>query len=1149
MDDLTRQSPLAPALPSNKSGLTRWARLHGAARALAISRAVEASRGFCLVVCADSQSAAQLDAEIPFFAPDLPKFHLPDWETLPYDRFSPYQDIISDRIATLSALPTLRRGVLIVSIASLLHRLPPRQWLQGQSFLLSTGQTLDRDAFRRQLMEAGYRSVPQVMDHGDFAIRGSLIDVFPMGEDAPFRIDLFGDDIEALRRFDTETQRSTEAIESIRILPAREVPMSAEGIATFRRNWRLAFEGRPTASSVFEDISDGLAPPGIEYYLPLFYDDVSTLFDYLPKDSLVIIDGAAEPAAASFLRAVDERYEQLRHDIERPLLPPARLFLSAPELELAFARYACIEIEPEEWAERAKAFTFATKPGTRLPIDSRARTPLLAVEEFLTRHTGRVLFVAESNGRRETLIELFRAQGLALKSLQNWAEFESGDASVGLTVGPLADGVEITSPALTIVTESQLFGERASQRRRRRRSNVDQDAVVRNLAELRIGAAVVHEQYGVGRYLGLEVLSMGDFSNEFIKLEYADDAKLYVPVSSLALISRYTGIDPDRAPLHKLGSGQWDKARRKAAERIRDVAAELLEIHARRAARKGHAFELDREGYLAFEQGFPFEETPDQLAAIEAVSEDMQKSQPMDRLVCGDVGFGKTEVAMRAAWIAVSGGRQVAVLVPTTLLAQQHYQSFRDRFADWPVRIGQLSRFRDSGEMRTALAELAEGTLDIVVGTHKLLGREVRFKNLGLVIIDEEHRFGVRQKEQFKALRSEVDILTLTATPIPRTLNMALSGMRELSVIATAPSKRLAVQTFVQEWSDEIIREALMRELSRGGQVYFVYNDVETIEKMANELAALVPQARVQFAHGQMREKALEQVMLDFYHRRCNVLVCTTIIETGIDVPNANTMIIYRADRFGLAQLYQLRGRVGRSHHRAYAYLIVPHRKAMTPDALKRLEAIESLEELGIGFTLATHDMEIRGAGEILGDDQSGQIQEIGFGLYSELLNRAVSALKAGRQPDLEALTSRGCEADLHLPALLPEDYLPDVHARLVLYKRIATAADDHELLLLKEELIDRLGPCTQAVHNLFRLSSLKLRADALGIKRLDFSRQGGLLEFRPKPEVDPVKVIKLIQTDRHYRLDGQDKLRLRKDLPEDEMRFKELESVLERLT
>ena len=1148
MDDLSRQSPLQPMLPPLKPGLTRWSRLYGAARALAIARSVEASGGFALVVCADSQSAAQLDAEIPFFAPDLPKYHLPDWETLPYDRFSPYQDIISDRIATLSSLPSLRRGILIVSMASLLHRLPPRTWLQGQSFLLTTGQTLDRDAFRRQLQEAGYRSVPQVMDHGDFAIRGSLVDVFPMGEDAPFRIDLFGDEIEALRRFDPETQRSTEAIEKIRILPAREVPLSAEGISTFRRNWRLAFEGKPTASPVFEDISDGMAPAGIEYYLPLFFDGVSTLFDYLPANSLVMLDGAASEAGESFRRTVDERYEQLRHDVERPLLPPARLFLDAAELAQALAGYARIQLDPPEWDERARAVVFGTQPGARLPIDSRARTPLLAVDEFLTRHSGRVLFVAESNGRRETMIELFRAHGLPLKPVQDWAEFVAGDATVALTVGPLAEGVEIAEPLLTIVTESQLFGERAAQRRRRRRSTVDQDAVVRNLAELRIGAAVVHEQYGVGRYLGLEVLAMGDVSNEFIKLEYADGDKLYVPVSSLALISRYTGMDPDRAPLHKLGSGQWDKARRKAAERIRDVAAELLEIHARRAARRGHAFDLDREGYLAFEQGFPFEETPDQLAAIEAVTADMQKPQPMDRLICGDVGFGKTEVAMRAAWIAVSGGRQVAVLVPTTLLAQQHYQTFRDRFADWPVRIGQLSRFRDSGEMRSTLAELAAGTVDIVVGTHKLLGREVQFKNLGLVIIDEEHRFGVRQKEQFKALRAEVDILTLTATPIPRTLNMALSGTRELSVIATAPSKRLAVQTFIHEWSDELIREALMRELARGGQVYFVYNDVDTIEKIAGELAALVPQARVRHAHGQMREKELEQVMLDFYHRRCNVLVCTTIIETGIDVPNANTMIIYRADRFGLAQLYQLRGRVGRSHHRAYAYLIVPPRKSMTADAVKRLEAIESLEDLGIGFTLATHDMEIRGAGEILGEDQSGQIQEIGFGLYSELLNRAVSALKSGRQPDLESLSARACEADLHLPALLPEDYLPDVHARLVLYKRIATAADDHELQLLKEELVDRLGPCTQPVHNLFRQTSLKLRADALGMRRVDISRQGGLFEFRPQAEVEPLKVIKLIQSDRHYRLDGQDKLRLRKDLADDEARFRELESLLERL-
>ncbi len=1148
MDDLARLSPLSPALPAGKPGLTRWSRLHGAARTLTIARTVEATRGFCLVICADSQSAAQLDAEIPFFAPDLPKYHLPEWETLPYDRFSPYQDIISERIATLSALPGLKHGVLIVSMASLLHRLPPRQWLQGQSFVLSTGQTLDRDAFRRQLTESGYRSVPQVMDHGDFAIRGSLIDVFPMGEDSPFRIDLFGDDIEALRRFDTETQRSTETIDAVRILPAREVPLSAEGIATFRRNWRLAIEGRPTASPLFEDVSDGNAPAGIEYYLPLFFDSVSTLFDYLPAQSLVIVDGAADSAVESFLRSVADRYEQLRHDIERPLLPPERLFLDSHELEANLGRLTRIQIDAEDWSERAQGQVFATQPGARLPIDARARTPLFAVAEYLSRHPGRVLFVAESNGRRETLIELFRAHDLAIKPVQGWAEFERGDARVALTVGPLAEGVEITSPQLSIVTESQLFGERAAQRRRRRRTNIDQDAVVRNLAELHIGAAVVHEQYGVGRYLGLEVLPMGEVSNEFIKLEYADGDKLYVPVSSLAFISRYTGMDPDNAPLHKLGSGQWDKARRRAAERIRDVAAELLEIHARRAARVGHAFTLDREAFLAFEQGFPFEETPDQLAAIEAVAEDMQRPLPMDRLICGDVGFGKTEVAMRAAFIAVNGGRQVAVLVPTTLLAQQHYQTFRDRFADWPVHIGQLSRFRDSGEMRTTLAELAEGKVDIVIGTHKLLGRDVHFKDLGLVIIDEEHRFGVRQKEQFKSLRAEVDILTLTATPIPRTLNLALSGTRELSVIATPPSRRLAVQTFIQEWSDELIREAVLRELSRGGQVYFVYNDVETIEKISNELVALVPQARVRFAHGQMREKELEQVMLDFYHRRCNVLVCTTIIETGIDVPNANTMIIYRADRFGLAQLYQLRGRVGRSHHRAYAYLIAPHRKAMTADAAKRLEALEALEDLGIGFTLATHDMEIRGAGEILGEGQSGQIQAIGFGLYSELLNRAVSALKLGEKPDLETLVTRNCEADLHLPALLPEDYLPDVHSRLVLYKRIATATDATDLLHLKEELIDRLGTCTQPVHNLFRLTALKQRANALGIKRVDLSRQGGVFEFRAKAEVDPLRVIKLIQSNRHYRLDGQDKLRLREELPDDEARFKALEALLERL-
>jgi len=1143
-----RVSPLSPVLPTRAASATRWCRLHGAARALAIARAAEAHRGFCLVLCTDSLHAAQLDAELPFFAPELTQYHLPDWETLPYDRFSPYQDIISERLATLAALPTLSRGVLIMSVTSLLHRLPPRQWLQAQSFVLKSGDVLDREGFRRRLQEGGYRSVPQVMDHGDFAIRGSLIDVFPMGAEQPFRIDLFGEEIEALRHFDPETQLSSATVDSLRILPGREVPLTADAIANFRRNWRLAFEGRPTKSPVYEDISDGVAPAGIEYYLPLFYDSVSSVFDYLPADSLVIVDGDIDETAAAFRRSVDERYEQLRHDIERPILPPERLFLAAGEVEAELGRRTRVRLDPETWEERAKSEVFGTRPGPRLPIDSRAKQPLFAVTEFLSRYDGRVLFLAESTGRRETMLELFRANGVQLPQVASWAEFEAGEQRVALAVAPLAEGVEIESPKLALVTELQLFGERASQRRRRRRSNVDQEAVVRNLAELRVGAPVVHEMHGIGRYLGLEVLQVGDVANEFIKLEYADGDKLYVPVSALALIGRYTGIDPDRAPLHKLGSGQWDKAKRKAAERIRDVAAELLEIHARRAARKGHAFAIEREAYRAFEQGFPFEETPDQLGAIEAVIEDMQKPQPMDRLVCGDVGFGKTEVAMRAAFIAVNGGRQVAVLVPTTLLAQQHYQTFRDRFADWPVRIAQLSRFRESGEVKETLKGLEAGTVDIVIGTHKLLGREVKFKDLGLVIIDEEHRFGVRQKEQFKALRSEVDLLTLTATPIPRTLNMALSGTRELSVIATAPSKRLAVQTFLYEWSDELLREAILRELARGGQVYFVHNEVENIQQVAQAVAELVPSARVRFAHGQMREKELEQVMLDFYHRRCNVLVCTTIIETGIDVPNANTMIINRADRYGLAQLYQLRGRVGRSHHRAYAYLIVPSRKAMTADAIKRLEAIEALEDLGVGFTLATHDMEIRGAGEILGEDQSGQIQEIGFGLYADLLNRAVAALKSGKQPDFEAISARACELDLHVPALLPEDYLPDVHARLVLYKRIAGAGSDEDLTLLKEELIDRLGPCGPAVDNLFRVTGLRLQADALGIKRIDFTRQGGVVEFRPQPNVEPIKVIRLIQSTPHYRLEGQDKLRLRKDLPDEAARFTELDTLLERL-
>jgi transcription-repair coupling factor (superfamily II helicase) len=1148
MDDSVRLSPMTPTPPARGEALRYWTQLFGAGRSLAIAEAVRRHPGLTVLVCPDSAAAVQYDAELPFFAPELKVLHLPDWETLPYDRFSPFQDIISDRIATLSRLAQYRQGCLIISVGTLLHRLPPRQWLLGQSFLLRTGERLEREAFRLRLQEAGYRHTSQVMDHGDFALRGSIIDVFPMGAPQPFRIDLFDEDIESLRLFDVETQRSSTQVDKIELLPAREVPLTPQAIATFKRNWRLSFEGRPAASPLFEDVSNGLAPAGIEYYLPLFFESVSTLFDYLPADTLFLLDGMVSRGAEAFMQTVEDRYEQLRHDIERPLLPPPKLFLNWPEIMERLAAYPRIALGGEEWLDRAHGQRFGTRPAIRLPIDVRAREPLGAVTNYLERYAGRVLIVAESTGRRETIAELFSRHGLPLKPQGSWDEFLHGDAQLGLAVAPLAEGVEIEDPAIAIITETQLFGERAAQRRRRRRTNVDQEAVVRNLAELHVGAPVVHELHGIGRYLGLEVLTAGDTANEYIKLEYADGDKLYIPVSSLGLISRYTGIDPEHAPLHKLGSGQWDKARRRAAERIRDVAVELLEIHARRAARIGHSFKLERDAYLSFVEGFPFEETADQSAAIEAVIADMQRPQPMDRLICGDVGFGKTEVAMRAAFVAVSDGRQVAVLVPTTLLAQQHYQTFRDRFADWPVKIEQLSRFSDAQATRVARAGLADGTADIVIGTHKLLSRDLKFKNLGLVIIDEEHRFGVRQKEQLKALRTEVDILTLTATPIPRTLNMALSGTRELSVIATAPSKRLAIKTFIYEWSDELVREAVLREIARGGQVYFVHNEVETIEKLTATIAALVPEARVQYAHGQLRERDLEQVMLDFYHRRCNVLVCTTIIETGIDVPSANTMIINRADKFGLAQLYQLRGRVGRSHHRAYAYLIVPPRKAMTADAVKRLEAMEAMEDLGVGFTLATHDMEIRGAGEILGEEQSGQIQEIGFGLYTDLLNRAVAALKAGRQPNLEDQEPRGTEVELHIPALLPEDYLPDVHARLILYKRIASAPDEQDLEGLKKEVIDRFGEFREPIHNLFRVTGLKLVAARLGIKRIDFGRQGGLVEFRAQPAVDPAKVIKLIQSGSKYRLEGQDRLRLRADMPDAASRFLEIEKMLRSL-
>lgn len=1121
---------------------------HGCARAIAAVELARRRTGVTVVVTPDLLSAETLRAELAVFAGELPVVMLPDWETLPYDHFSPYQDIISDRLAVLSSLPELNSGLVVVALPTLMQRLPDRRWLLGNSLNLAVGQTLDRDAFVRRLVDGGYQSVSQVTEHGEFALRGAIIDVFPMGHEQPLRIDLFDDDVEELKRFDPETQRTEDRVEAIDILPARELPLTPKDRSAFQRRWFARFPDSESGVAVLDDVMNGLLPAGIEYYLPLFFDATDTFFDYLAGDALIVWTDAAPEHAAEVWSGIRERYEQLRHDLARPILAPEEIALDPGELETRLNAHPCIAISG--LSTDGAGVSLGTRAPLELPIDPRAEDPLAGVRRHLASAAGRVLFVVESKGRRETVTELFRTHGIALANVPSWQAFLETDASPALLVAPLVTGAELTAPALSIVAETQLFGDRAAQKRRRRRTKVDSEAIIRNLVELEQGAPVVHEEHGIGRYRGLTKLAVGEIENEYIELEYADGDRLYVPVATLHLLSRYSGLDAERAPLHKLGSGQWEKARRKAAQKVRDVAAELLDVYARREARKGHAFDVAADAERAFAEGFPFEETPDQESAIEAVTTDMKSPRPMDRLICGDAGFGKTEVAMRAAHIAVSDGRQVAVLVPTTLLAQQHYQTFADRFADWPVRVASLSRFRSGGETERILAGLEDGTVDIVVGTHKLLGASVKFKRLGLLIIDEEHRFGVRQKEKIKALKSDVDVLTLTATPIPRTLNMALSGTRDISIIATPPSRRQAVKTFVREWRDDLVAEAIYREIARGGQVFFLHNEVETIAETAEKIEALVPEARVRVGHGQLREKDLERIMLDFYHRRFNVLVCTTIIETGIDIPTANTIIINRADRFGLAQLYQLRGRVGRSHHRAYAYLIVPHVKAMTADAVKRLEAIESLEELGVGFTLATHDLEIRGAGEILGDDQSGHVQEIGFGLYSELLNRAVKALKSGEEPNLDRPIGEAGEIDLKVPALFPDDYLPDVRNRLILYKRIAGASDLDELSTLKEEVVDRFGDLPTPAHNLFRLAQLKLKVLPLGILRVDLGPSGGRIQFAADADLDPTTVVSLVQNnDPEYRFDGPEKIRIRKDLSEPEARFEEVEQMVQLLT
>jgi len=1138
-------SPLDPPVPTLHQERQQWGRLHGAAASLAIASLARTAPGIVLVIARDVQHAAILEQELAFFlaGSDKPILTLPDWETLAYDVFSPLPELVSQRLSTLYRLPQVKSGILVAPVSSLLLRLPPREYIEARTLLVDVGDRLSITETRRRLEAAGYQCVSQVMGHGEFAVRGALLDIFPMGQDVPYRIDLFDDEVESIRTFDPESQRSLEKVPAIRLLPAREFPLDEAGITRFRQAFRTVFEGDPQRSPLYREVSAGHAPGGIEYYLPLFFEHSESLFDYLPGERLTLYFAGVREQSQNFLAQVAERYEQRRHDIERPLLPPERIYLGEAELVGRLNEGSAIVVQSEELADRRRGFASAHNFGTReepqIALQARAHNPAEALQDFLANRPRRVLFVAESPGRRELLLESLANYRIRPQLVASWAEFYAGHEQLALTTAPLEQGLWLEQPDLAVVTETQLYGERVRQERRRRRSDVDPEQIIRNLTELHPGAPVVHEQHGVGRYLGLQTMTVAGTETEFVTLEYASGDKLYVPVSSLHLISRYSGASPESAPQHRLGGDQWERIKRKAAEQIRDVAAELLDIYSRRALREGRSFPDPGEDYEAFAASFPFEETPDQLQAIDNVRRDMLSKQAMDRLICGDVGFGKTEVAMRAGFVASHGGAQVAVLVPTTLLAQQHFNNFSDRFADWPIRVESLSRFRSAKEQARITEGLASGTVDIVIGTHKLLDPGIRFKNLGLVIIDEEHRFGVRHKERLKALRSEVDILTLTATPIPRTLNMAMSGMRDLSIIATPPAQRHPIKTFVSPWNDALIAEACLREIKRGGQVYFLHNEVDSIENMADRVTGLVPEARVNVAHGQMRERDLEQVMRDFYHHRFNILVCTTIIESGIDIPTANTIVINRADKLGLAQLHQLRGRVGRSHHRAYAYMITPPPKSLTTDAKKRLEAIESLEDLGAGFTLATHDLEIRGAGELLGEEQSGRIQEIGFTLYTELLERAVRALKSGRQPELlEPLTQAG-EVDLQISALLPSDYLPDVHTRLVLYKRIASAESRGELKELQVEMIDRFGLLPEAAKNLFTLSEIRLRAAALGVRKIESGPSGGRILFGAQPKVDPGRLVQLLQSrPRELRLEGADKIRFVAELADPKRRI-----------
>jgi transcription-repair coupling factor (superfamily II helicase) len=1121
----------------------------GSADALLLARFAReqaAQKKLTAIITAEPADTQRLEAELPFFAPELRIAVFPDWETLPYDTFSPHQDLISERLATLWRIRQGEVDVVLLPASTALVRLAPPSFLAAYTFNFRQKERLNEAALKAQLSLAGYTHVTQVVSPGEYAVRGGLIDLFPMGSPVPYRVDLFGDEVDSIRTFDPDTQRSLYPVPEVRLLPGREFPMDEDARNAFRARWRERVEGDPTKVRLYKDIGTGLATAGIEYYLPLFFDATATIFDYLGESATLGLHGEIDEALKRFWADTRERHRFLQHDRERPILPPEDLFLKPEDffaLCNAHAQLALRGTDETAWA----------RPLPDLSVDRGAPEPLQRLKTQVSTTQYRVLIVAETEGRRESLLELLRDSRIEPPSVATLAEFAAGDAHFAIAVAPLAQGFFWFEPAagttIQFVTETELFATSPTARRRRKQEQVsDVNALIKDLSELKVGDPVVHANHGIGRYVGLMNIDLGDGPSEFLHLEYADKATLYVPVAQLHLIARYTGVSADEAPLHRLGSGQWDKARRKAAEQVRDTAAELLNLYARRAAREGFAFRFSPHDYEAFAASFGFEETPDQQAAIHAVIQDMVSPQPMDRLICGDVGFGKTEVALRAAFIAVTGGKQVAILAPTTLLAEQHFQNIADRFGKWPVKVAEISRFRSSKEVKATLEGLADGTVDIVVGTHALIGDKVKFKRLGLLVIDEEHRFGVRHKEALKAMRAEVDVLTLTATPIPRTLGMALEGLRDLSVIATAPQRRLAIKTFVRTESSGTIREAVLRELKRGGQVYFLHNEVETIQARHDKLAELLPEARIAVAHGQMPERELERVMRDFVAQRYNLLLCSTIIETGIDVPSANTIVMSRADKFGLAQLHQLRGRVGRSHHQAYAYLMVPDVEGLTKAAAMRLEAIQSMEELGSGFYLAMHDLEIRGAGEVLGDNQSGNMMEVGFQLYNEMLAEAVRSLKAGIEPDLLSPLSATTEINLHAPALLPDAYCGDVHTRLSFYKRLASANTPAQIDAMLEEVTDRFGKLPAQGQTLFDVHRLRVLAKPYGVTKIDAAPRLMVISFRPNPPVDAMRIIELVQKNRHIKLAGNDKLRIERDTPEPAQRAQLIRDVLRSL-